>query len=113
MEHVVFTDCKMDYATFNRVRASGPVMFVRCSLREAEFSGSDISGSLLDECDLTLATFENGQYAACDLRGNDLSALRGVRHLRRIVVNSAQLGQLAVSLAAELEITCLDELNDL
>jgi uncharacterized protein YjbI with pentapeptide repeats len=112
MEHVVFTDCKMNYVTLNQVRASGPVMFIRCSLREAEFNGCDMTGSLLDECDLTLATFENRRYAACDFRGNDLSTLRGVSHLRRVIINSAQLVQLAGALAAELEINFVNELND-
>lgn len=111
MEHVVFTDCKMDYTTLSRVRASGPVIFIRCSLREADFIGCDLTRSLLDDCDLTLANFEDGRYAGCDLRGNDLSALRGVRHLRRVTIDGAQLIQLARALAAELEINLGGELD--
>jgi uncharacterized protein YjbI with pentapeptide repeats len=109
MKHVVFVDCKMDYATLSRVRAAGPVMFLRCSLREAEFDGCGMTSVLLDKCDLTLTHFGSGRYGGCDLRGNDLSTLRGVPHLRRAVLGSAQLADLALAIAAELEITVDNE----
>jgi len=64
MEHVVFTDCKIDYAALNQMRTSGPVMFIRCSLREAEFTGCDMTRSLMDECDLALVNFESGKYSS-------------------------------------------------
>ncbi len=34
MEHVVFTGCKLDYAALDQARATGPVVFAGCSLRE-------------------------------------------------------------------------------
>jgi len=111
LEHVVFTDCKMDYAMFDRIRAVGPVLFVRCSLREAEFTGCDLAGSLFDGCDLFLAIFGRGRYRGCDLRGNDLSAVNGAHYLKRIVIDRAQLMQLAKALAAELEVTFGDDLH--
>ncbi len=109
LAHVVFTDCKMDYATLDRIRAVGPVLLVRCSLREAEFTGCDLAGSLFDGCDLFSATFGRGRYGGCDLRGNDLSAVNGAHHLKRVVIDHAQLMQLAQALAAELEVTFGDE----
>jgi len=112
MEHVVFTDCKMDYAMLDRIRASGPIMFVRCSLREAEFTGCDLTGSLFHECDLFLAGFGRGRYKGCDLRDNDLSAVNGTQHLKRVVIDRAQLTQLAEALAAELDVTFGDDLDD-
>lgn len=111
LEHVTFIDCKMDYSMFDQIRTSGPVMFIRCSLREAEFSGCDFSRSLFDECDLVLADFGQGKYLGCDLRGNDLSAVRGTHHLRRVVIDRHQLIQLAEALAAQLEVTFGDELD--
>jgi uncharacterized protein YjbI with pentapeptide repeats len=111
LEHVVFNDCKMDYAMLHRIRAVGPVLFVHCSLREAEFTGCDLAGSLFDECDLFLATFGRGKYSGCDLRGNDLSAVNSAHHLKRIVIDRAQLMQLAQALAAELEVTFGDDLH--
>jgi hypothetical protein len=46
----------------------------------------------------------------CDLRGNDLSAMNGTHHLKRVVIERAQLMQLAEALAAELNLTFGDDL---
>lgn len=112
LEHVVFTDCKMDYSTLAQIRASGPVIFIRCSLRETEFNGCNFARSLFDECDLALANFGPGGYTGFDLRGNDLSAVNGTHHLKRVVIDRAQLIQLAEALAAELDVTFGDDRND-
>jgi len=109
MKHVVFVDCKLDYATLSRVHASGPVMFVRCQLREAEFNGCDMTRALLDECDLTRTSFGKGRYAGCDLRGNDVSTLLGASNLRRVIATSGQLTGLAQALTTELGIRISDE----
>jgi len=109
MHSVVFTDCKLDYATFERVQAGGPVLFVGCSLREAVFTGCNLAGCLFDECDLTAVEFGPGTYRRCDLRGSDLSAISGAARLKQVVLNRAQLLQLAVALSAELGVTLGDE----
>jgi uncharacterized protein YjbI with pentapeptide repeats len=109
LDHVVFSDCKLDYAVLSRVRAAGPVLFVRCSLREAEFRGCDLGRSAFDDCDLELADFGPGSYRGCDLRGNDLSAIRGARHLSRVVMDRAQVLQLGLALAADLEVSFGDD----
>ncbi len=109
MDHVVFSDCRLDYALLERVRATGPVLFVRCSLREAEFRGCDLARSLFDDCDLGLTDFGPGGYRGCDLRGNDLSGIRGAHHLSRVVIDRAQLIQLAEALAADLEVSFGDD----
>jgi uncharacterized protein YjbI with pentapeptide repeats len=109
LDHVVFTDCKLDYASLERVRATGPLLFVRCSLREAEFRGCDLARCLFDDCDLELAEFAPGSYRGCDLRGNDLSGIRGAHHLSRVVIYRAQLLQLAEALAADLEVSFGDD----
>src|SRR5437660_658231 len=57
LEHVVFVGCKLDYSTLDKVRATGPVLFVRCSLPEAEFTGCDLPDALFDDCDLRLTVF--------------------------------------------------------
>jgi uncharacterized protein YjbI with pentapeptide repeats len=109
MDHVVFSDCKLDYAMLSQVRVTGPVLFVRCSLREAEFHGCSLARSLFDDCDLGLTYFGPGGYRECDLRGNDLSAVRGASHLNRVIINRAQLLQLAEALAADLEVSFGDD----
>nr|WP_184547487.1 pentapeptide repeat-containing protein [Streptosporangium becharense]MBB2914842.1 uncharacterized protein YjbI with pentapeptide repeats [Streptosporangium becharense]MBB5820347.1 uncharacterized protein YjbI with pentapeptide repeats [Streptosporangium becharense] len=104
-DDVVFERCKFDLAAFTRVRATGPVIFSSCSLREARFSAADLSGVAFDECDLHLTEFDGGTYRGCDLRGNDLSGLRGVSALKKVIVDRPQLQGLAEAFAAELEIT--------
>lgn len=111
LDHVVFTGCKLDYATLDQIRATGPVLFARCSLREAEFNGCDLAHSLFDDCDLHLTGFGSGNYRGCDLRGNDLSALVGTGNLKHIIIDRAQLMRLAEALAGELDVTFGDELN--
>src|SRR3954451_3764887 len=61
LERVVFRDCRMDECDLYNARLSD-VLFERCTLREATFSG------------VTLARVE--------LRGCDLTGLRGAEHLR-------------------------------
>ena len=108
-EHVVFTGCKLDYATLDQIRAAGPVLFAGCSLREAEFSGCELAGSLFDDCDLRMTGFGPGRYRSCDLRGNDLSALTGAPHLKHVIIDHVQTIQLGEALAAELDVTFGDD----
>ncbi|MEU8272094.1 pentapeptide repeat-containing protein [Sphaerisporangium sp. NPDC049002] len=105
LDDVVFERCKLDLAAVTRLRAIGPVIFTGCTLREARFVGSDLSDVAFDECDLYLTEFDGGTYRGCDLRRNDLSSLRGVSALKKIIVDRPQLQGLAEAFAAELEIT--------
>jgi uncharacterized protein YjbI with pentapeptide repeats len=109
LDHVVFSGCRLDYATVGRLRAVGPVLFLRCSLREAEFRGCNLERSLFHDCDLGLTDFGPGGYRGLDLRGNDLSGIRGAQHLSRVVIDRAQLLELAQALAAELEVSFGDD----
>ncbi|MER7043401.1 pentapeptide repeat-containing protein [Streptomyces jumonjinensis] len=81
------------------------MIFSRCSLREATFTGTDLGGGLFADCDLRLTEFGAGGYRDLDLRGNDLSQVRGVGALQRVIVDRSQTLQLAEALAAELELT--------
>ncbi|MDP9861655.1 MULTISPECIES: pentapeptide repeat-containing protein [Streptosporangium] len=105
LDDVVFERCKLDYATFTQLRAVGSTIFTDCSLQEARFSGSDLSDVAFDSCDLHLTQFDGGAYRDCDLRGNDLSGLRGVSALKKIIIDRSQLQGLAQAFAAEQEIT--------
>jgi uncharacterized protein YjbI with pentapeptide repeats len=111
LAHVVFTNCKLDYSTFSQVRASGPVMFVRCSLREADFENCYFSHALFEECELVLTNFGRGSYKGCDLRGNDLSSVTGIKNLKSVIINRYQMMQLAEAMAADLDVTFGDELR--
>jgi uncharacterized protein YjbI with pentapeptide repeats len=102
MEHVVFSGCKLDYAALGQIRATGPVVFAGCSLREAELTGCDLAGVAFDGCDLHRTGFGAGHYRGCDLRGNDLSTVAGAANLKHVTIDHAQTAQLGEALAAEL-----------
>ncbi|MGW6454731.1 pentapeptide repeat-containing protein [Streptomyces sp. NPDC055078] len=112
LENVLFENCKLDYSTFTHLRAAGPVIFAKCSLREATFTAADLGAALIDDCDLRLTEFDGGKYRGLDLRGNDLSHLRGLASLKRIVIDRAQTLQLAEALAAELDVAFGEDLDD-
>jgi uncharacterized protein YjbI with pentapeptide repeats len=69
------------------------------------FTGCVLAGALFDGCDLTPAGFGPGGYRGCDLRGNDLSTVIGVHNLKRVIIDRAQLLQLAEALATELDVS--------
>jgi uncharacterized protein YjbI with pentapeptide repeats len=112
LDNVVFEGCKLDYTAFTRVRATSPVIFAKCSLREAAFAACDLGAALFDDCDLRLAEFDGGKFRGLDLRGNDLSGLRGVTSLKKVVIDRAQILQLAEALAAELDVTYGEDLDN-
>ncbi|MEU8539420.1 pentapeptide repeat-containing protein [Streptomyces sp. NPDC048717] len=109
LDDVLFERCRFDYATFDRVRAAGPVVFRECVLTEAEFADCDLSNVVFSACTLRLTAFGSGRYQDADLRGNDLSALRGVAHLARVRIGPEQCGALAEALVGELRISVGEE----
>ncbi|MFE4176881.1 pentapeptide repeat-containing protein [Streptomyces sp. NPDC056909] len=112
LDNVLFENCKLDYGTFARVRAAGPVIFARCSLRETAFVAADLGAALIDDSDLRLTEFDGGKYRGLDLRGNDLSQVRGLNSLKQIVIDRAQSLQLAEALTAELDVTFGEDLGE-
>ncbi|MGW0705686.1 pentapeptide repeat-containing protein [Streptomyces sp. NPDC002643] len=111
LDHVLFENCRLDYSTVVRMRTAGPVIFSACSLREATFAAADLTAALFDDCDLRLTEFDNGKYQGLDLRGNDLSQLRGVATLKQVIIDQAQTPQLGEALAAELDVTYGEDLD--
>ncbi|MDT0323163.1 pentapeptide repeat-containing protein [Streptomyces millisiae] len=112
LDNVLFENCKLDYSTLTRVRAAGPVIFSKSSLRETTFAAADLTSTLIDDCDLRLTEFDGGKYRGLDLRGNTLSQLRGLSSLKQVIVDQAQMLQLAEALAAELDVTFGEDLDD-
>ncbi|KPI01816.1 Choristoneura fumiferana antifreeze [Actinobacteria bacterium OK074] len=112
LDNVLFENCKLDYSTLTRVRAAGPVIFSKCTLRETTFTAADLGAALIDGCDLRLTEFDGGKYRGLDLRNNDLSQLRGLASLKQIVIERAQKLQLAEALTTELDVTFGEDLDD-
>lgn len=112
LDNVLFENCKIDYSTFTRLRAAGPVIFSKCTLRETTFTAADLGAALINQCDLRLTEFDGGKYRGLDLRDNDLSQLCGLASLKQIVIDQAQKLQLAEALTAELDVTFGEDLDD-
>ncbi|MEU1422981.1 pentapeptide repeat-containing protein [Kitasatospora sp. NPDC005751] len=110
LDNVIFENCKLDYSVFEQVRATGPVVFSRCVFSEAVFTGCDLTGAVLEDCTLRATEFGRGVYKDVDLRGNDLSGVRGVANLARVVIDHAQQVDLGRALTVELAVTWGDDL---
>jgi hypothetical protein len=52
--------------------------------------------------------FVGGSYSNFDLRGNDLSMVRGAANLRGAIVSRSQRQELAEALVSELELNYVD-----
>ncbi|MBW1601729.1 pentapeptide repeat-containing protein [Streptomyces sp. JJ66] len=109
LDDVLFEKCRFDYASFKRVRAVGPVAFVGCALTEVTFTDCDLSHAVFSDCGLKLTEFGGGRYGETDLRGNDLSQIRGVAHLAKVRIDPGQQTDLAQALVNELGITIGDD----
>ncbi|GHE71282.1 pentapeptide repeat-containing protein [Streptomyces lavendulocolor] len=109
LDDVLFENCKLDYATFTKVRAAGPVAFAGCILTEATFTDCDLSNVVFSDCTLRLTEFGPGRYRGANLRGNDLSTLRGLAHLAKVRIDPGQQHDLAQALVSELEIAVGDD----
>lgn len=103
-EDVVFDRCKLDYALFQNVTAKGSVIFRDCLLDEAWFAGCDLSKAAFDGCRMSVTSFSGSSARGMDLRGNDLSAIRGVASLKQAVIEPSQTLQLGLALVGDLEL---------
>ncbi|MFE2722469.1 pentapeptide repeat-containing protein [Kitasatospora sp. NPDC059327] len=110
LDNVIFESCRLDYSAFEQVRAAGPVAFSRCVLSEATFTGCDLTRAVLEDCTLRAAEFGRGTYKDVDLRGNELSGIRGAANLARVIIDRAQEADLGQALTAELAVTWGDDL---
>jgi uncharacterized protein YjbI with pentapeptide repeats len=108
-EDVVFDRCKLGFAAFQAVTAKGAVIFRGCSLEEAWFVGCDLSRAAFDDCRLTDTSFERTTCKGTDLRGNDLSRVRGVPCLAQAIIEPAQVIQLGHALVRDLELRLPDD----
>nr|WP_245240552.1 pentapeptide repeat-containing protein [Streptomyces spiramenti] len=109
LDNVLFENCRLDYATFTNVRATGSVVFVGCILTEAAFADCDLSNVVFSDCTLRLTEFGPGRYRGADLRGNDLTSLRGLPHLAKVRIDVGQQHDLAQALVSELNIAVGDD----
>ncbi|GAA2675022.1 pentapeptide repeat-containing protein [Streptomyces lunalinharesii] len=109
LDDVLFEGCRLDFATFEKIRAAGPVVFAGCALTEATFADCDLTYAVFRDCMLTRTEFGPGRYRDTDLRGNDIAAVRGVANLSKVLIGPEQQPDLAHALVAELGISVGDD----
>lgn len=90
--------CKLDYAQVHIERATGPVVFEDCSLREAVLSG-DLSKAVFTGCALDGVEFAATEAKGADLRGSSLGGARGLLTLRGAIVDTEQVITAATQIA--------------
>ncbi|WP_414167228.1 pentapeptide repeat-containing protein [Streptoverticillium reticulum] len=93
-------DCRFDMATIALDKVRGVVAFVRCSFKEASFSGR-LDRVIFHDCDLSNAEFAVTSAKGCDLRGAELRGARGLLSLRGARINATQVVTVAELLATE------------
>lgn len=112
IEDVVFEKCRFDYSTFEKVRATGPVVFSECSLDEATFTDCDLTRAVINNSSLRSTAFGAGRYVGLDLRGSDLSRIAGAAHLNKVLITTAQADELTRALMSALEVSYGDPIRD-
>jgi uncharacterized protein YjbI with pentapeptide repeats len=110
LEDVVFSDCRMDLASFRFGRLRR-VRFEGCRLTEADFQGVTASACTFVDCDLTRAQLSQGKFAGSAFRGCRLEGLRGLEALRGTAVASGDLAELADAFAVSLAIDVRDDID--
>lgn len=93
-ENVKFDEGGLRFAIFKRVR------FENCVLRNTDFSSAKLLNVSFVGCDFEGANFDNASCKLVDLRGEDLSNIKGGLGLKGATISSEQLIQLAPRLAA-------------
>jgi uncharacterized protein YjbI with pentapeptide repeats len=107
--NVVFDNCRIEYATFDSVEATGPVVFIDSRFKDVTFNRSDFRGGHMAHCTLTDVEFDGGDYTDFDFRGNDLSHIRGASRLNGILIDPVQRQELAEALVSELDLRYPDQ----
>lgn len=108
LHEVTFTRCKADGVNLRGVQGTN-VTFDDTVLRTADLGGATITGGSLLGCDLTDADITKATLAGARLHRSTLDGLKGVEHLREVVIDPTQLVPLALRLCAAAGIVVEEE----
>lgn len=64
---VAFDNCQLNLSTFYKMKMK-KTNFIKCNLSEVEFTETDLTSAVLDNCELTGTRFENTILEKADLR---------------------------------------------
>jgi uncharacterized protein YjbI with pentapeptide repeats len=105
LRDVIFENCRLDYATLQRVKTASPVAFLGCSLVEATFAASALSFAVFDGCKFIGLLFSESDLRGADVRGNDLSGLTSATALRGATLSGTQVPSFTDLVLRELAMT--------
>lgn len=100
-EDCVFKNMKFDEAGF-RMASFKRVRFENCVLSKADFYEAKLAHVIFENCTLEETNFNKAVCSAVDLRGEDLSLVKGIVGLKGAFISEEQLIQIAPLLAHEL-----------
>jgi uncharacterized protein YjbI with pentapeptide repeats len=80
LRDIVFTDCRLDLVGF-RLATLERVAFRDCRLDELDLYGARLVDVAFERCTLREATISGARLERCELRGCDLTGLRGADRL--------------------------------
>ncbi len=96
---VLFSECDGRYAQFRFSKMNKGVEFDSCQLEDADFGGTDLTGSLFRGCNLRNVEMGKARLMDADLRGSRVEGLHiGAEGLRGATVDAAQAMQFALLL---------------
>ena len=98
LNDVLFEDCRIDLALF-RFAKLDRVSFRNCRLDESDFYEATLESVVFENSSLVAASLERASLSRCEIRGGDLSDLRGVERLAGSRVTWPEVIQLAALLA--------------
>jgi len=107
---VSFIDCRLDMALFRGLEAED-CRFKSCDLKSGDFEMATIERASFSKCMLSDASFRQARLKEVDLRSSELTDLRYAQGLKGATIESVQLLDLAASLAAEIGIRIIDEIE--
>lgn len=109
-------DVRIDGASLDeaslRLASAGRVEITGSSLRDVDLYGAELADAALRSCDLTGVELSSAHLRGTHLQGSTLVGLRGADALRGVVIDPAQVHQVALGILAALEIVVDDDLDD-
>ena len=101
---VVFENCRIEFATFDSVQATAPIVFIDTRFKDVTFRRSEFPGGHMARCTLDDVEFDGGTYTDFDFRNNDLSTIRGAGNLNGVLIDPVQRQEIAEALVSELDL---------
>ena len=98
LSDVLFSNCRLDLALF-RFAKLDRVVFEGCRIEDADFYGATLTSVVVEHCFLTNADFDRATFSRCEIRGGDLSGLKGIASLRGVRMGLPEVMQIAPLLA--------------